>query len=122
MKLFTDSQKQWFLRRDIKVGEVYMFPILGFDVYQFPEYSSRNIFLGTNPLTESLAEEAFLVKRIENGFCGGNFARRAKGSDFYIPHYQLARRGLIEMGLIALFCGIPVIIYNLFKNRRKKNN
>lgn len=120
MKLFTGSQKQWFLRREIKVGDTCMFPILGFDAYQFPEYSSPSVFLDTNPLTKSLAEESFLVKRIQNGFCGGNFARRAKGVDFYIPEYQLARRNLIEMGLIALFCGIPVITYNLFKNRRKK--
>lgn len=105
MKLFTDSQKQWFLKREIKVGGVYMFPMMGFDMYQFPEYSSPSAFLETNPLTKSLPEEAFLVKRIENGFCGGNFARRSKGSDFYIPEYQLARRNLIEMGLIALFCG-----------------
>jgi hypothetical protein len=71
MKL-TTKQKEWFSKRTIKVGQVYMFPRFGFFIYTKPCYSSGEFF-GTNPFTKSLDHERFLVKDKVNGFCRGNF-------------------------------------------------
>jgi hypothetical protein len=120
MKLFTQKQKTWLVRKKIQVGDFYSFPSMGFTIYVQPNYLIGE-HIDTNPMTKSLAHEHFLVKEItDNGFCRGNFYGRPKGSDMYLTEEELSRRELIEIFILFIFCAIPMIIYNLFKGGVKK--
>lgn len=116
MRFLTEGQKQWMVRKTIKVGGFYSFPAMGFTVYVEPKYSSGEK-IETNPFTRSLAGQFFLVKAKENGFCKGNFYERPKGRDMYLDEEELARRGLFEMLFLFLISFIPLAIYNLFKGK-----
>ena len=113
MKLLTTTQKQFLLRRTIRKGGMYMFPISGFNIYTGPY--SESIFMDTNPFTRSLAHEQFVVKDIVDGFCKGNFQSKPYSSDFYITQDELSRRSLIEMLLLFTITSIPMTIYNWFR-------
>lgn len=114
-KFLTQEQKLFFLKRDIKAGESFPFPPMGFTVYDRPNYDADSASISTNPFTKSLAGERFKVKEItENGFCRGNFESRPKGADVYLRKNELEMRGLMEAGLLFLICSIPFILYNVW--------
>lgn len=117
MKL-TKRQKKWFNQREIKVGEAYMFPRFGFEIYSRPDYLYGEYF-DCNPLTRSLDHERFLVKEKVNGFCRGNFQYRPKGADHYLDEIDLAKRDVIEKSILYLLCYIPLIIFNFFAGNKK---
>ncbi len=119
MKFLTTKQKQWLVRKSIKVNDFYMFPRFGFTVYAEPNYASRE-YIDTNPFTKSLDSEMFLVKEKINGFCRGNFYHKPKGRDMYLSEEELSRRGLIEMLFLLIISFIPLTIYNLCLGGVKK--
>lgn len=112
MRFFTKTQKSFFVRRDIKVGEFYPFPMSGFHIYAEPNYLDGK-YLDCNPMTKSLQGQYFVVKEITNGFCKGNFKSRPKGSDFYILKDELSQKPLIEILLLFVLLSIPFMVYNL---------
>lgn len=114
MKLLTKKQKTWMIQKDIKAGNFYSFPPMGFTVYPTADYLNGE-FIDTNPCTKSLAGEFFLVKEIIDGFCRGNFYYKPKGADMYITVSELSRRGLFEMLFLFLTCSIPLVVYNMIK-------
>lgn len=114
MKFFTKAQKSFFVRRDIKVGGFYPFPMSGFHIYTKPNYLHGEYF-DCNPMTKSLQGQYFKVKKITNGFCEGNFKSRPKHGDFYITEDELAQKPLIEILLLFTLCFIPFIVYNLIR-------
>lgn len=121
MRFLTTEQKLWMFKKTIKVGNFYPFPSTRFTVYAEPDYSS-GIEIDTNPFTKSLAGHFFLVKKIENGFCKGNFLKRPTDRDMYITEWELSKRPLIEMLFIFLICLLPLTIYNWFFNSDFKNH
>lgn len=114
MKLLTDKQKLFLLRRTIRKGGLYMFPATGFNVYSGPSYS-ESIYMDTNPFTKSLSHEQFVVKDIIDGFCKGNFYSKPHHTDFYLSQDELSSRGLIEMMFLFMVTSIPMIVYNWFR-------
>lgn len=114
MRFLTKKQKTWIIQKNIKVGEFYSFPPMGFTVYVSPDYSSGD-YMDTNPFTRSLAGEFFLVKEIIDGFCKGNFYDNPKGADMYITVTELSRRSLFEMFILFVTCSIPFTLYNCIK-------
>ncbi len=119
MRFFTKTQKSFFVRRDIKVGGFYPFPMSGFHIYAEPNYLSGQ-YMDCNPMTKSLQGEYFVVKSITNGFCKGNFKSRAKGSDFYIVEEELSQKPLIEILLLFVLLSIPFMAYNLINGGVEK--
>lgn len=115
MKL-TQQQKHWLSNRKIEVGQAYMFPRFGFEIYSRPSYLYGE-YLDTNPFTRSLDHERFLVKEKINGFCRGNFQHRPKGADMYLEETDLKKRDIFEKSILCLFCFIPLAIFNLIKRK-----
>lgn len=113
MKLLTEKQRSWLVRKTIKVNGFYSFPALGFTVYAEPKYGS-GVSIDTNPFTKSLAGEFFLVKEKVDGFCRGNFYERPKGRDMYLSEEELSRRGLIEILFLLIISFIPLALYNWY--------
>lgn len=111
MKLLTKKQKNWIIRKNIKVGSFYRFPPMGFMVYAEPNLSS-GIRIDTNPFTKSLSGEFFLVKDKIGNFCKGNFYDKPFKQDVYLDEGELSRRTLIEMLFIFLITIIPFSLYN----------
>ncbi len=114
MNFLTIKQKRWLVRKEIKIGRSYSFPSLGFIAYSAPDYES-GVYMDTNPLTKSLAQESFLVKDKINGFCRGNFSYKPKNIDMYLSEEELSRRGLFEIIFLLIICFIPLSIYNWYK-------
>jgi hypothetical protein len=119
VKLLTEKQKSWLVRKAIKVNGFYSFPAFGFTVYAEPKYDS-GVLIDANPFTKSLSGEFFLVKEKVNGFCRGNFCERPKGKDVYLSEEELSRRGLIEMLFLFIISFIPLTLYNLCRGGVKK--
>jgi hypothetical protein len=118
MNLFTSNQKKWFFKKNIKVGDFYMFPRFGFWFYSEPSEISCEYF-ESNPFTKSLDNQMFLVKSIENGFCKGNFYEKPLPRDFYLKTEELSSRNTIEVVFLFVICSIPMIIYNFFQTTSK---
>ena len=111
MKLLTKKQKQWLLRKNIKIDRFYMFPRFGFDVYASPNFSSGER-MDTNPFTKSLDHEYFLVKDKVNGFVRGNFYNKPHYADFYLYEEDLANRGMFEALFLLIIGFVPMLIWN----------
>jgi hypothetical protein len=112
MKLLTQKQKNWILRKNIKEGNLYMFPRFGFVAYRQPNLQSGE-YININPFTKSLDNELFIVKEKINGFCKGNFHNKPLPQDIYLSEDELSRRELIEIVLLLIISFIPLTIYNL---------
>jgi hypothetical protein len=119
MKFLTKKQKAFMIRKQIIVGGAYSFPIMGFTIYAEPNYSSGEE-LDTNPFTKSLAGQSFLVKKIENGFCKGNFYSKPIARDMYLSLDELSQRNLVEILFLFLIGIIPLTIYNWFRGGVEK--
>lgn len=120
MKIFTDKQKLWLLSRKIEVNKSYSFPMGGFTVYEGPNFSSKSEFFSNSPFGKNLAHTSFLVKKIENGFCRGNFDTSPIRSDFYILEDELSGRTLLETAFLALISFLPCLVYNYFNKKKNK--
>lgn len=110
----TTEQKNWLVKREIKVDKLYMFPRWGFRVHSFSD-RSKSDYLSTNPFTRSLDHEFFVSKEVlANGLVRGNFLNKPVKQDFYMESEQLAQRDFVEK--LFLKTAIPfMMIYNLFK-------
>lgn len=118
MKFLTDKQKEFIHRRTLKENTLYMFPRWGFVAYETPILES-GISIDTNPFTQSLDHESFMLKEIIVGsvFVRGNFYRKPVATDFYILKEDLQERGLTEVILYYSILFVPFVIYNLFKEK-----
>jgi hypothetical protein len=114
MKLITEKQMQFFLRKRIAINSLQMLPRWGFIAYEQPYLSSECVTVDTNPFTKSLDHELIIIKKKINGFCKVNFYKKPYKTDFYIEESLLEKRDLIEMVFIILSCYIPFVFYNLF--------
>ena len=114
----TPEQRQFCAFKEIKVGGSYMFPRMGFTVFESPNYDNYD-YVDTNPFTRSLDHELFEVKEIVNGFCKGNFSRRPKGRDFYLLKEDLEYRGTTLVIILLLLAFIPCAIYNVFTYKKQ---
>jgi len=112
-KVLTDGQRSFLVRKNIKVGNMYQFPMFGFHVYPSASYEHGEK-LDTNPFTKSLASQFFVVKEITGDFVRGNFHERPKNPDFYLTVSELQSRSLFEMFVMFLVLVIPFSLYNLF--------
>jgi len=120
MRFFTKTQKSFFVRRDIKVGGFYPFPMSGFYIYSEPNALSGEYF-NCNPMTKSLQGQYFVVKEITDfDYCKGNFKSRPKGRDFYILKDELSQKPLIEILLLFVLLSIPFMAYNLINGGVEK--
>lgn len=119
MRFLTTAQKSWMVRAKIKAGDFYPFPPSGFNVYATPDYENGT-YMDTNIFTKSLTGQYFLVNKIENGFCRGNFYDRPKGADMWITEEELSRRPMFVALFIFLICFLPLWIYNLCRGGVKK--
>src|ERR1043166_228167 len=117
LKYLTQEQRLWIARRSIRVGEAYMFPRFGFNVYSGPS-GEESAFIDTNPFTKSLDKQLFLVKEILNGYCRGNFYHRPHHQDFWLSLDELSARGGVEMLFLLLIMYLPFVLYNWWKNRK----
>ncbi len=119
MKFLTQKQKEWLVRKTINVGNHYVLPRYGFNIYTSPNYSYGE-FISLNPFTKSLTGEYFIVKEKKDDFCRGNFHYKPHKVDFYLTEEALSRRDLIEMTLLFLISIIPLLISNFFRGGVKK--
>jgi hypothetical protein len=120
---FTDKQKNFILKRDIKVGKSYSFPELEFRVSQeLPDIEKIEDMetVNTNPFTKSLSGQYFLVKEVGDVFLRGNFSKRPLKKYFYVLKYEFVRNpiGFVIFMTIILF--IPFNIYNIIKKLIRK--
>lgn len=114
LKYLTTGQRSFLVKVKIKEGGLYMFPRYGFNAYEKPEYRTGE-WLDTNPFTNSLDGEMFLVTEItDNGFVKGNFASGGRGRDFYMLINELETRGLLTMIILTVLLYIPFVLYNYF--------
>lgn len=119
MKIFTQTQKEFFVKKGIKVGSVYEFPPLCNELFISPDYGSESI-----PLNRSIIGSMPDVKllAIENGFCKFKIARMPlfscgnKNPYAFAPVHEFEARELSVMIALFLICSIPFITYNIFKS------
>lgn len=117
-KGLTKRQWNWLNRREIKEGELYMFPRFGFNIYSSDSYIDSE-YININPFTRSLDHESFIAKEKRNGFVRGNYYHKPLTQDFYLEERELSYRDRIEFLLLLGLCYIPFFVYNLFKSKKK---
>lgn len=120
-KLMTESQRKFCAFKEIKVGGSYMFPRMGFTVFDSPNFDNYD-YVDTNPFTKSLDNELFKVKEIIDGFCKGNFSRRPKGRDFYLLKEELEFRGTTLAISLLLLAFVPCALYNAITYKKQINS
>lgn len=108
MKLLTETQKKFLFRREVTEGMLVPFP--SHECYVYRDGEKVSILLGAFETIDPL----YIKKITEDGMCLVNFAEKPSHKDFQISKEDLSRRDLTEMILLALFCTIPFMLYNLF--------
>lgn len=113
MKLLTDAQKEFFIKKKLKLNRLYTIPDFSFYVYTKPQYGSGELIV----VPEGKTTQGTLLRLTEIGddFVGGYLTKGEYLKLYYFERYDIEYRIMLETIFLYMFCFVPFVIYNLSK-------